>query len=474
MTTWHKALNFAWASVATNALNNTTPTLTISVEGGSRLGDSWPKWGVIDPIDPHSTSGTPEVVEVTGRSGDSVTLTRPNAVAHTGSPLLVIAVTAEQIEELQAAIDALAGISVTPSIIVLSSSVDQSIPTATLTALEFPDEVSNTGGFVVTGDTDIAVPADGDYNVCATAKCADGSGPIAALQIFAAGAMIGEDQRVPAIPASALAGISGLQGFFPMDEASGPCLDAVDGVSATQAGGDQVVSGRPGSGYSHARSNISGHYLNLGAHYNLTGAYTFAAWLYVVSHTGNYATVWGKNSDGGDWDFLIMPGGNLRLYHPGGNMSGGTVLPTGEWVHVALTRALDGSTLIYLNGASDGSGSTGAMPSSGFATMHVGDSPSFPGRNPNAYFSDLCIFNKALTSTEIGNLIDYTHSAIAGNVMAVSIPGAPAAGQTFLAQGYARLSAGDVVTAKMYHEKGSAATVKGLGHSPRIIVEKVG
>lgn len=97
--TWHAARNFATTTASSGALNNTTSPITFSVTDGSVFGSTFPMWAVIDP------SGTPELIEITSRSGNSITATRASASAHTGSPTVACTVAADYIDELQDAVD---------------------------------------------------------------------------------------------------------------------------------------------------------------------------------------------------------------------------------------------------------------------------------------------------------------------------------------------------------------------------------
>lgn len=97
--TWHTAVNFASTTVSSGALNNTTSPLTFSVATGAVFGSTFPIYAVVDP------NGAPEVIEITARSTNSITATRPSAVAHAGAPKIICAPSAEYISELQTAAD---------------------------------------------------------------------------------------------------------------------------------------------------------------------------------------------------------------------------------------------------------------------------------------------------------------------------------------------------------------------------------
>lgn len=97
--TWHAARNFATTTASSGALNNTTSPITFGVSDGTVFGSTFPMWAVVDP------TGSPELIEITARSGNNITATRASAAAHAGSPTVACTVAADYIDELQDAVD---------------------------------------------------------------------------------------------------------------------------------------------------------------------------------------------------------------------------------------------------------------------------------------------------------------------------------------------------------------------------------
>ena len=357
--------------------------------------------------------------------------------------------------------------------VVLVSDSDQSVSSSSSTKVAFQTQVENVGTFVVTDDTDIAVPQSGTYRALVDVLCSDGGGPIGVLQVLAGSTVIGESQAVPSVPASALTLVGSLTGAFPADESSGVSVydTSAGGVTATQNGGAVIVSGRTG-GYAYARDVRSNHYIDLGNRYEVTGSTTYMMWVYLLGGTGGWQSLMCKPGSN-NYEWLIGSDLGMKFYGPNGNCGGGTV-PTEEWAHVALRiNRTTGDGTMFLNGVvvGTGSGQTTNMPT-GSNSFCVGYDPGY-GRPLNAYVNDIQLYNAALTDTQISNLYQYSHTA-SGTSMVVAVPGAPAAGQTFSVTGIASaLSAGDKISAKFYHEKGTDATLKSTGAMSRILVERL-
>ena len=88
-------------------LNNTTSPITVSLTTGT--GSIFPSvfpfpMSISSTVDPTNDTSTRELAWCTAKSGDSVTLTRPNTVAHPGTPYLQRAWTAEDVAQITNAI----------------------------------------------------------------------------------------------------------------------------------------------------------------------------------------------------------------------------------------------------------------------------------------------------------------------------------------------------------------------------------
>ena len=108
--TWHKSVDFASTLVsASGSLNNFTSPITISVGSTTGFGTNMPQYVLIAdtyPTWPPSATGW-EVAELTAVTSTSMTLTRPNPVAHATTPVIMSGMTALYLSELQTNINTL-------------------------------------------------------------------------------------------------------------------------------------------------------------------------------------------------------------------------------------------------------------------------------------------------------------------------------------------------------------------------------
>jgi hypothetical protein len=86
-----------------------------------------------------------------------------------------------------------------------------------------------------------------------------------------------------------------------------------------------------------------------------TGNFTIEGWFYWNSLASESAIMWGN---GVGWTFYIYPANKLQWgtttpQTPANLLTGSTTLATGQWYHIAVTRASNTVTL-WVNGVSDG------------------------------------------------------------------------------------------------------------------------
>jgi len=144
---WHAPVNFAETLTVADAVNNLTSPLTFEVLHGEVFGNTFPIYATLEP---QTTNA--EVIEVTSRSGNFLTATRPSAYAHPGEVLIVCAVAAEYVTELQSAADSLSNdvstisgdVSALQSAVPLKAPIDSAALTGTPTAPTPPDNDNST------------------------------------------------------------------------------------------------------------------------------------------------------------------------------------------------------------------------------------------------------------------------------------------------------------------------------------------
>ena len=72
----------------------------------------------------------------------------------------------------------------------------------------------------------------------------------------------------------------------------------------------------------------------------------------------------------------------------------------GQWYHIAVTRASNGTAQFFINGVSDSAAGASGTPIAGVTNIIIGNT-STPIRTWNGKISDLRVYNKVLSSNEI-------------------------------------------------------------------------
>jgi PKD repeat protein len=141
-----------------------------------------------------------------------------------------------------------------------------------------------------------------------------------------------------------------------------------------------------------------------------TTALTVMAWVYPITAQTGYKAVIIKEQSASPaaatWDILHVtgpsnqPGVEVVLGTTGRVAKGGSVLPVGQWTHLALTW--DNTTLrLYVNGALTASTpATGSMTATGLP-LHMCGSSVYAGEHANIRIDDVRIYNRVLTTTDV-------------------------------------------------------------------------
>jgi len=138
--------------------------------------------------------------------------------------------------------------------------------------------------------------------------------------------------------------------------------------------------------------------------------YTFAAWIKLSEYNpdGNTGAVVMGNYSGDSKGsiFYVSSTGMLSIRpHPGTDLKGKTVIPIGEWTHVATT--LEGSNLkVYVNGEEDGSGASAGYAGGLSKTFTIAKASWYDGSFFSGIIDEAGLFNKALTKNEIKSIMN--------------------------------------------------------------------
>jgi prepilin-type N-terminal cleavage/methylation domain-containing protein len=193
---------------------------------------------------------------------------------------------------------------------------------------------------------------------------------------------------------------SGLQGYWNFEEGSGLTVSSVPaGITGTIYEA-LWTNGKSGNGLSFDNSDDK---TELASSILLSGPLTVAFWGY----SNGYSTHSGVGGNQADY----ATGGRISFYENGSQIRFETnnsytltattsPFPTGQWMHVAITRDLSNRIRIYKNGEEVTSGSP---TRSGTLTLNrIGDNPDTSGYKAwNGVMDEYRVYDRQLTASEI-------------------------------------------------------------------------
>ena len=180
-----------------------------------------------------------------------------------------------------------------------------------------------------------------------------------------------------------------------------------------------------GPGFSNQYSvafDGSNDYINIPDDPSLTiaGDLSISAWVYRDSTDTGYLPILVKRSSSANattYQFyvdFITGGGLLRFYNGtiAASPSGGTSIPTNQWVHVAITveSGVTNGTKWYVNGTAESSTNTFTIDKSNTAPATIGRLGSTGNYYAKGKIDEVSIFNSALSASDVAALIDTTGS----------------------------------------------------------------
>ena len=140
-------------------------------------------------------------------------------------------------------------------------------------------------------------------------------------------------------------------------------------------------------------------------------AYSISAWINLnsSSHTGGIYTIWDSGTTAGTYLFFKVESGSISIGNYGSTVTSSNTLSTNQWVHVVVTRDTSNNVVLYVNGASD---TTGTL------SLNLGNHSAKIGalasstQNFNGRIDDVRIYSDVLTSTEVGYIYNNTTASI--------------------------------------------------------------
>ena len=132
-------------------------------------------------------------------------------------------------------------------------------------------------------------------------------------------------------------------------------------------------------------------------------AYTVSIWFNLSSMMSSEEWLFSQYNFGtGRSIFSIQDGSNcvLRNFISGNFIFGATTIVVGRTYNAVFTRAISGYGYIYLNGILDGSGQINTIPIENTSSL-IGGTTVLPSRNINGKISNVQVYNKVLSASEV-------------------------------------------------------------------------
>jgi hypothetical protein len=221
----------------------------------------------------------------------------------------------------------------------------------------------------------------------------------------------------------ATAGEPGLEGWWKFD---GDGLDS----SGNDRNGTFMNGAGLATGYSGQALYLdgSGAYFNVDGYKGIVGdgvntpPFSIAVWIKKEGPVGGDGEIvgWGSTGSGNRMEFRFNSGNNrVRIESGGGNAQNDTQLTTGQWHHVALTvrenSTYESGPTFYLDGVDDTRSNTDPDPIHPIENFDVkmGARYNLDNRHYTGYIDDVRIYDRVLTVTEVGDIINLGYLASA-------------------------------------------------------------
>lgn len=154
-------------------------------------------------------------------------------------------------------------------------------------------------------------------------------------------------------------------------------------------------------------------------------AYTWMAWVYLVSDLNDYGIFYfvNRNTNLNSYDLFGLDVDGTTLFCIASNAAGtfglqtGGALSTGTWYHVALVRSSTTALDMYLNGAASGSTNTQDISGRSAPTREeIGAGTTTNASRVNARVAAEKVWTAALTATEIAQELNCIRPARFANL----------------------------------------------------------
>jgi len=177
-------------------------------------------------------------------------------------------------------------------------------------------------------------------------------------------------------------------------------IEVSDGSNYQIYNSDGVAYNFPSNSYSGVFDG-AGDYISVPSSSSLSigGSVTITAWIRKDT-TGVFGAILAKRDSTTNYQLLVRNTNVLSFYQGTTVVNDTAALSANTWYHIAVV-ATSGSTDFYINGSlsSSGSGTTITATSD---NLYIGQVAS--GSYWDGYMDEIAIFNRALNSTDIGNI----------------------------------------------------------------------
>ncbi len=199
--------------------------------------------------------------------------------------------------------------------------------------------------------------------------------------------------------------------YYKLDESSGPVIDSVGNSNGTNSGATPNVAGKINTAYSFDGASDS-----IDTNDGATGGddldfltsddFSICAWVNTNDLTQSSNIIIGKRDGVGfQYVFRISSTSNLNLLTTGGSVSSSSnVIEEDIFYFACVTRANGGNTILYVNGSSEGSGSSTSISHVDTNVFIGNDERLESGQGFNGTIDEVGIWSRVLTPTEVTQL----------------------------------------------------------------------
>jgi hypothetical protein len=129
---------------------------------------------------------------------------------------------------------------------------------------------------------------------------------------------------------------------------------------------------------------------------------TVEQWVYISGNSGTNNRFWCTNNNSSSLD-AYLNGSSYNVYFHGGSVGTTSTIPTGQWVHLAVTYT-GGNITVYFNGVAQGlTGTTSGYNITNTGTLYIGQYSGGGNYYFNGQIAAMRVYSRGLLANEIAN-----------------------------------------------------------------------